>query len=80
MLRKRVIGGKKQQIDTVVNYSLPSHEQGRGKDLIEEMLTNPRAPIEGYGGGRRSNIRLTSAEEAVEYLEANGDDPPFPFG
>lgn len=79
MLRKRVIGGKKQQIDTVVNYSLPSHEQGRGKELIEEMLADPGAPIEGYGGGHRSNIRLRSVEDAVQYLKENGDDVPFPF-
>lgn len=79
MLRKRVIGGKKQQIDTVVNYSLPSHEQGRGKQLLEGMLRDPDAPIEGYGGGHRSNIHLSSVEDAVQYLEENGGDVPFPF-
>lgn len=79
MLRKRVIGDKKQQIDTVVNYSLPSHEQGRGKQLIEEMLSDPDAPLEGYGGGHRQNVRLTSADTAVEYLKDNDGDVPFGF-
>jgi len=80
MLRKRVIGGKKQQIDTVVNYSLPTHEQGRGKELVEEMLTDAETPIEGYGGRHRSNIRLTSAEDAIQYLKDHDGDVPFPFG
>lgn len=79
MLRKRVTGGKKAQIDTVVSYALPTHEQGRGKELIEEMLADANTPIEGYGGGHRSNIRLTSAEDAVRYLETHGGDVPFPF-
>lgn len=79
MLRKRVIGGKKQQVDTVVSYAVPSHERGRARELIEEMLADPQAPIEGYGGGHRSNVRLSSAEDAVEYLKDNGGDVPFPF-
>ncbi len=79
MLRKRVIGDKKQQTDTVVNYALPTHEQGRGKQLIEEMLTDPDAPLEGYGGGHRQNVRLKSADSAVEYLKDNDGDIPFGF-
>ncbi|MFD1588523.1 hypothetical protein ACFR9U_16210 [Halorientalis brevis] len=80
MLRKRVIGDKKQQVTTVVGYSVPTHAQGRAEDLIDEMLTDPESPIEGYGGGHRKNIHLTSADAAVEYLEDNGGDVPFPFG
>lgn len=80
MLRKRVIGDKKQQITTVVGYSLPTHAQGRGEELITEMLSDPSAPIEGYGGSHRKNIRLTSADDAVDYLKDNGGDVPFPFG
>jgi len=79
MLRKRVIGGKKQQIDTVVGYSVPTHAEGRAKTLIEEMLADGNTPIEGYGGGHRQNIRLTSADDAVEYLRDNNGDVPFPF-
>ena len=79
MLRKKVLGGKKQRVDTVVNYSLPSHAQGRGRELIDEMLADSHLPIEGYGGGHRQNIRLTAAEDAVKYLRDNDGDVPFPF-
>lgn len=80
MLRKQVVGGKKRQLDTVVNYSLPSHAQGQGKQLIEEMLADANAPIQGYGGGARQNIQLTSVEDAVKYLKDNDGDVPFGFG
>ena len=79
MLRKRIVGNHKKQVDTVVNMALPSHEQGKGRTLIEEMLTDTSSPIEGYGGGGRQNIRLTSVEDAVDYLKDNGGDVPFGF-
>jgi len=79
MLRKRVVGGHKKQIDTVVNMALPSHEQGRGRDLLEEMISDVGAPVEGYGGGHRQNVRLTSVKDAVDYLKDNGGDVPFGF-
>jgi len=43
------------------------------------MVADPGAPIEAYGGGHRQNVRLTSAEEAVNYLKENGGDVPFGF-
>ena len=79
MLRNQIVGGHKKQIDSIVNMCLPPHEQGRGKDLLEEMATDPTAPIEGYGGGHRQNVRLTSVSDAVDYLEDNGGDVPFGF-
>ncbi|MDZ7730601.1 MAG: hypothetical protein U5K37_06310 [Natrialbaceae archaeon] len=72
MLRKRITGTHKKQIDTVVAMALPSHDQGRGKTLIDAMIADPTAPIEAYGGGHRENIRLTSPDDAVEYLKSNG--------
>ncbi|PSQ36829.1 hypothetical protein BRD11_00850 [Halobacteriales archaeon SW_12_69_24] len=36
-----------------------SSDQGKLKELMEEMATDPTAPIEKYGGGHRENIRLT---------------------
>jgi hypothetical protein len=80
MLRKRVVGNHKKQIDSVVNMALPSHEQGRGKTLIEEMVTDADAPIEAYGGGHRENVRLSGVDNAVDYLKSNGGDVPFGFG
>ena len=76
MLRKRVVGNHKKQAATVVNW-LPSHAQGRGKRLLEEMVTDPDSPVERYGGGHRNNVRLTGVEEAVHYLEGEGGEIPF---
>lgn len=78
MLRKQVVGGHKKQVDTVVNW-LPSDAQGRGRQLIDEMVADATAPIEAYGGGHRENVRLTSVEDAVEFLKSNDGDVPFGF-
>ena len=48
--------------------------------MIDDMATDPAAPIERYGGGHRANIRLTSAQDAVQYLAANDGEIPFGFG
>jgi len=58
MLRKQIVGNHKKQIDSIVNMCLPSHEQGRGKELLEDMATDPHSPVEMYGGGHRQNVRL----------------------
>lgn len=79
MLRKRNVGGKHRTVDAVVNMALPSHQQGRGKTLIDELATDPSGPIEPYGGTRDA-IRLTSVEDAVDYLEDNDGNVPFGFG
>lgn len=80
LLRSRTTGSNKQSVDTVVSKYLPSHEEGRGKQLLEEMTTDPTAPVEPYGGGHRENVRLTSLEDAVDYLERNDGNVPFGFG
>lgn len=79
MLRKRIVGGKNRTVDAVVNMALPSHDQGRGRQLIDEMVADPTGPIERYGGSRNA-IRLTSAKDAVEFLKDNGGNVPFNFG
>lgn len=79
MLRKQIVGNRKKQIDSIVNMCLPSHEQGRGKELLEDMATDPHSPVEMYGGSHRQNVRLTSVEDAVDYLKQNGGDIPFGF-
>jgi len=78
LLRNNVIGGHKKQIQTVTNW-FQSSDQGKVKELIEDMATDPTAPIEKYGGGHRENIRLTGATEAVQYLDDNGGEIPFGF-
>ena len=69
LLRKRVTGAHRKQVDTVKNW-LPSHEQGRGERLIREMIRDPEAPLEAYGGSR-DNVRSTSVDAAVAYLGRN---------
>ena len=77
LLRKRVVGSHKKRVDTVTNW-LPSHAQGRGEQLIREMLADRNAPLEAYGGSR-DNVRLTSVSDAVEYLETHDGNVPFGF-
>jgi hypothetical protein len=43
------------------------------------MVSDPDVPVEGDGGGHRSNVRLTSVQAAVDYLTDNGGDVPFGF-
>lgn len=79
MLRKGVIGGHKRQVETIVNLALPTHVRGRGKELLEGMVTDPTIPVEAYGGGARDNVRLTSAKDAVTYLKENDGNVPFGY-
>lgn len=78
MLRKGLIGANKAQVQTVVGWAVASHEEGRAKDLIDEVVQE--GVIERYGGGHRDNIRLAGEQAAVEYLKANDGDVPFGYG
>lgn len=62
----------------MVNWAAPTHLQGRGKQLAADMVADPGAPIEAYGG-QRDAIRLTSVERAVAYLEEHDGNVPFGF-
>lgn len=75
LARNRVVGGHKKQVETVKNWC-KSSDQGRAEDLIREMIRNPDAPLEGYGGSR-DNVRLTSIEDAKAYIERHGGDLPW---
>lgn len=77
MLRKNVIGNHKKQIQTVVGWAVPSHAEGRAKNLVNDLMDV--GVVERYGGGHRDNIRLTSADAAVKYLKDNGGDVPFGY-
>ena len=72
-----MVGAHKRRVDTVKNW-LPSHLQGLGERLLREVIRDPDALIEAYGGSR-ANVRLTSVEAAVSYLERHGGDVPFAF-
>lgn len=80
LARNKVTGGHNKTVDTVKNRAgIPSHAQGTAEDLIREMITDPEAPVQGYGG-QRDAIQLTSISDAVEYIEENGGDVPFGLG
>ncbi len=72
MVREKVTGASKRQVDTVKNWSASS-DQGRVDDLIRDLGRDPSAPAEYYGGGGRDNVRLTSISDAVDWLDANHD-------
>jgi hypothetical protein len=74
LLMKRVIGGRKRQIDTVKGW-FSSDEQDAVVKIIEEFLGGGEIPLYKYGGGARDNIHLSEAYGAVEYLyEHDGID------
>ena len=71
LVKNKVTGNHKKQVDTVINKSgLPVHAKGAARDVLEEMPTSP-PPIEMYGGGHRENVRLTSIQDGVEFIEEN---------
>ncbi|WP_049925380.1 hypothetical protein [Halopiger goleimassiliensis] len=79
MLHKRIVGAKKAQVTTVVGRyaAIPSHAEGRAKELVEELVQE--GVVEQYGGGHRSNIHLSDVDRSVEYLKENDGDIPFGF-
>jgi len=80
LLRNRVFGNHKWSIDRAVDHALPSHAEGRGRQLIkDEMIPQNEASIEAYGGGARENIRLGDADTAIQFLKDNGGNVPFGF-
>jgi hypothetical protein len=70
-----VTGGHKKQIDTVKGWGFASHNKGKVGDIIEELARDPDAPVEKYGG--RDVVRLTSIQEAKEYIKEHGGELPW---
>ena len=80
LLRKRITGGKKISIDSLLNYAVRDSDAGRARRLLEdEMIPRGEASIERYGGGHRENVRLGSVDDAVEFLERHDGEVPFGF-
>ena len=75
LARKRVVGNHKKQVDTVKNW-FASSDQGRIESLIREMIRDPAAPVEAYGGSR-DTVRLTSIAEAKRYIVEHGGELPW---
>lgn len=51
-------------------------EQGRVKETIREMIRDTDAPLQGYGGSR-DNVRLTSIEDAKDFIREHGGELPW---
>jgi len=80
LVRKRVIGGHKISIDTLVNYSVRDSDAGRAKQLLrDEMIPRNEASIVQYGGGARENVQLSDMDEAIQFLRDNDGEVPFGF-
>ena len=80
MVRKRITGGNKVSIDTLLNYSIRDSEAGKARTLIkDEMIPRREASLVQVGGGARENVQLADIDEAVEFLKDNGGDVPFGF-
>ena len=75
MLRKPVVGAHKKQVDTVKGW-VATHDEKRAEEIIRELIKDPDAPLEAYGGSR-DNVRLTSIEDGKEFVEELGGSPPF---
>lgn len=69
-------GDKKVQVQTLTGWGFASNNEGKVKILVKEMKADPGAPIQGYGG-RKAVVRLTSMEEAKEYIRENGGELPW---
>lgn len=77
LARNRVTGNHNRMVDTVKNRAgIPTHAQGTAEDVIRELVRDPEAPVEAYGG-QRDAIRLTSIDAAVAYIEEHGGNVPF---
>lgn len=69
LARKKVTGGHNKTVDTVKNW-FKSSDQGKAEDAIRELIRDPESPVERYGG-QRDAIRLTSLQDARQWLLDN---------
>ena len=72
LVRKKVTGKHNKQVDTVKNW-FASSDQGEVEDLIEELIRDPSAPVQGHGGSR-GTVRLTGIQDAKDWLYDYGRD------
>lgn len=56
---------------------LPVHDRGRGKEVLQEMVTEHEAGWAQYGA--TGTFCIVDVPAAVEFIEENGGDLPFGF-
>ena len=72
---KNITGKNKADIDVVKQWGVATHEREDARDALEELARDPESPVEWYGG--REMIRLTSMQDAKEYIVENDGELPW---
>jgi hypothetical protein len=73
MARKEFVGNSAVDRDDATNW-LPSHDQGRARELIDEMTADRGVPVVATVGG---HLTLTSMADAVDWIRDNDGDVPW---
>lgn len=73
LMTKGVLGGHHKQPQSVADW-FATHEQGRVKDVLDDMTSDPAVPVRVYGG--RGTVQLTSMDAAMAFLEKHGEEDP----
>jgi hypothetical protein len=77
MASNGVTGAHNRTIEHIAsNWGFASHNEGKVKELLEELATDPEAPVEKYGGHRNA-VRLTDMQEAKSFIKENGGELPW---
>jgi len=73
MARKEFVGNSSVHKDDATNW-VASHDQGRARELLDEMTTDRDVPVV---ESARGHLRLTSMADAVEFIRDNDGDVPW---
>lgn len=73
LMTKGVLGGHHKQPQSVAGW-FPSDEQGRVKQVLDDMGSDPTVPVHVYGG--RDTVQLTNMDAALQFLEKHGAEDP----
>lgn len=72
LLSKGVWGTHHKQPQTIAGW-FATHERGKVKGTIDEMVSERNVPLRRKG---RGTVQLTSKQDGEEYLTDNGYEPP----
>lgn len=73
LLRKGVLGNRREQLDTVVGW-FATDERERARELLVELADDPESPVDRYGEGDYSNVFVSDYEAAKEFVGRHGID------
>ena len=76
MMNDAIYGKNKITVDTAKNRYCLVHNQGKGEQVIRELIRRPEHPVEAYGG-ERDNIRLVDYDESRDFVEEYGQGDEF---